>query len=129
MGRLLESCEDTWRRRRRGFMWARHLSHYNVYIYHTRGNTLKSIVLLILCYTDLHSSPAIPITVFRTLLTVSRILPSLHLHLSGFRSFFVTMSSYESNRDSAAQKTEEAKQVGQQKAGEAQQATKVRCHA
>jgi len=37
-----------------------------------------------------------------------------------------TMSSYESNRDSAAQKTEEAKNVGQQKAGEAQQATKVR---
>ena len=36
------------------------------------------------------------------------------------------MSSYESNRDSAAQKTEEAKNVGQQKAGEAQQATKVR---
>ena len=36
------------------------------------------------------------------------------------------MSSYESNRDSAAQKAEEAKNVGQQKAGEAQQATKVR---
>jgi hypothetical protein len=35
------------------------------------------------------------------------------------------MSSYESNRDSAAQKTEEVKNVGQKKAGEAQQATKV----
>ena len=40
------------------------------------------------------------------------------------------MSNYESTRDSAAQKTEEAKNVGQQKAGEAQQATKVSssCH-
>jgi hypothetical protein len=74
MGRLLESCEDTWRRRRRGFMWARQLSHYNLYIYHTREDTLKSIVLLILCYTDLHSSPAISITVFCTLFTLSRIL-------------------------------------------------------
>ena len=37
-----------------------------------------------------------------------------------------TMSSYDSNRDSAAQKAEEAKNVGQKKAGEAQQATKVR---
>ena len=36
------------------------------------------------------------------------------------------MSNYESTKDSAAQKTEEAKHVGQQKAGEAQQATKVR---
>ena len=42
----------------------------------------------------------------------------------------LTMSNYESTRDSAAQKTEEAKNVGQQKAGEAQQATKVSssCH-
>lgn len=53
--------------------------------------------------------------------------PSLHLHLSAFRSIFVTMSNYDSTKDSAAQKTEEAKQMGQQKAGEAQQATKVRC--
>lgn len=35
------------------------------------------------------------------------------------------MSSYNSNQDAVARKAEETKNVGQQKAGEAQQATKV----
>ena len=35
------------------------------------------------------------------------------------------MASYNSNQDAAAQKAEQTKQFGQQKAGEAQQATKV----
>ena len=41
-------------------------------------------------------------------------------------SQFLTVSSYESTKDSAAQKAEETKNVGQQKAGEAQQATEFR---
>ena len=36
------------------------------------------------------------------------------------------MSSYESTKQSAGHKAEETKNVGQKKAGEAQQATKVR---
>lgn len=39
---------------------------------------------------------------------------------------FSTMSPYESTKDSAARNAEETKNVGNQKAGEAQQATKVR---
>jgi hypothetical protein len=37
----------------------------------------------------------------------------------------VTMSSYDQAKDSAAQKAEQAKGVGQEKAGQAQDATKV----
>ena len=38
------------------------------------------------------------------------------------------MSSYESTQDAAARKAEETKNAGQYKAGQAQQATKVRDH-
>ena len=35
------SLEDAWRRRRRGFLWARQLSHHPLYIYHTCVDNLK----------------------------------------------------------------------------------------